>query len=194
MTRLRLFDDDGQRLFFDYEERAAFLRAADEEEGPTRTFCQVLHYTGCNLPEAIGLTAGQIDIFGRNILLEGTTVNRSVPVPDALIDLLEEVHDISAQSGREARTRLWTKHPQTMRDKLTRIIRDAGIAGGPHAMPMGIRFGFFVHAVSRGVIVTRAERWMGYSRNNKLADYIEQLARRAPDVVGDERRDASLMW
>lgn len=194
MTKLRLFDEDGHRLFFNYEERVAFLKAADKEAGMTRTFCCLLHYTGCNLPEATTLTAAQIDIPGRAILLKGTTVTRTVPVPDAFINLLTEVHNISAQSGDDDRNPLWTKHPQTMRDKLTRVIREAGIAGGPHATPMGIRYGFLVHAISRGVIVTRAERWMGYSHSSELGDYIEQLARSAPDVVRDEREDAALMW
>ena len=194
MTAIRLFDEDGRRLFFNYEERGAFLMAANREQGPTRTFCHLLHYTGCNLAEAKALTAAQIDIPRRTIFLEGTTVCRTIPVPDAFISLLEQVHNISTQSGDDARKLLWPKHPQTMRDKLTRIIREAGIAGGPHSTPMGIRYGFLVHAISCGVIVTRAERWMGYSHNKNLEHYIEQLARLAPNVVGAERDEASLMW
>ena len=85
MTRLRLFDEDGRRLFFNYEERAAFLIAANREQGTTRTFCHLLHYTGSNLAEAKDLTAAQIDISGRAILLQGPVLTRTVPAPDAFI-------------------------------------------------------------------------------------------------------------
>ena len=99
MPTSRLFDDQGRRLFFTPEERTAFLKAADREAGTTRTFCGLLHYTGCNLTEATALTAAQVDCAARTIVLRGTTPRRhdirpAVPVPDALIALLDEMHDI----------------------------------------------------------------------------------------------------
>ena len=56
-------------------------------------FCHLLHYTGCTVPDALDLTAAQIDIPGRAIILEaqhraGTDMTRSVPVSDAFIALL----------------------------------------------------------------------------------------------------------
>jgi hypothetical protein len=35
---------------------------------------------------------------------------------------------------------------------------------------------------------------MGYSHTSDIGHYVEQLALYAPELVGDERRDASLMW
>jgi hypothetical protein len=35
---------------------------------------------------------------------------------------------------------------------------------------------------------------MGYSHTNSLGQYVDQLAQCAPELVGDERGDASLMW
>jgi integrase/recombinase XerD len=200
MTVARLFDEQDRRLFFTLEERIAFLKAANRADGKTRTFCQLLHYTGCTLAESITVTAGQIDFPGRSIILQGTTqrrhdITRAVPVPDTFLALLDEVHiRISALNPATTTGRIWPHDINTMRDKLTRVIREAGIAGGPHAMPRGIRYGFLVHAIRCGVILTRAERWMGYSHTNDLGHYVEQLARFAPDVVGNERDDAALMW
>ena len=201
MTVTRLFDEQDRRLFFNLEERAAFLKAANRAEGKTRTFCHLLHYTGCTLSESITVTAEQIDIPGRSIILQGTTqrrhdITRAIPVPDAFIDLLDEMHDIRGAQSDPASTngRIWPHDISTMRDKLVRVIREAGIAGGPHAMPRGIRYGFLVHAIRCGVILSRAERWMGYSHSSDLRHYVEQLARLAPEVVGNEREDASLMW
>ena len=78
--------------------------------------------------------------------------------------------------------------------RVNRVIRKAGIAGGPHARPKGIRYGFLVEAIRCGIILTRTENWMGYSHTSDIGHYVEQLAQYAPELVGDERGDASLMW
>ena len=82
----------------------------------------------------------------------------------------------------------------TTYDRVDRVIREIGIRGAPHATPKGIRYGFLVHAIRCGVILSPAEKWMGYSYPGDLPHYVEQLARLAPDEVGSERDDASLMW
>src|SRR6516165_3778449 len=105
MPTSRLFDEQGRRLFFNHEERAAFLNAADKAEGATRTFCGLLHYTGCNLTEGLTLTPSQIDFSARTVILQGTSprrhdIKRAIPVPDSFITLLDEVHAIRrAQPG-----------------------------------------------------------------------------------------------
>jgi hypothetical protein len=81
-----------------------------------------------------------------------------------------------------------------MRNKVNRIIRLARIVGGPHVQPRAIRYGFLVEAIRCGIILTRTERWMGYSHTNPLGHYVEQLALYDPELVGDERGDASLIW
>jgi integrase len=121
-------------------------------DGATRTFCGLLHYTGCNLTEGLTLTPSQIDFAARTIILRGTTlrrhdIKRAIPVSDAFITLLDEVHDIRrAQSGADADQLIWPQDIKTMREKVNRVIRAAGIAGGPHAQPKGIRYGFLVEA------------------------------------------------
>jgi integrase/recombinase XerD len=200
MPALNLFDEHGQRLFFNLEERLAFIKTADKAVGPTRTFCHLLHYTGCTLTEAITVTPAQVDFSARTVVFQGTTatrlgITRAVPVSDAFLALFDEMHDIrSAQSGPHANERIWSLDIKSMRDRLGRVIRDAGIKGGPHALPRAIRYGFLVHAIRCGIILTRTERWMGYSANNYLGHYVEQLALYQPDLIGDEREDASLMW
>jgi integrase len=200
MPTTRLFDEQGRRLFFNHEERTAFLKAADKTVDTTRTFCGLLYYTGCNLTEALTLTPAQIDFTARTIILQGTTprrhdIKRAIPVPDAFIALLDETHHFRrAQSAAEADLLIWPQDIKTMREKVNRVIRAAGIAGGPHAQPKGIRYGFLVEAIRCGIILTRAEKWMGYSHTNSLGHYVDQLAQYAPELVGDERGDASLMW
>ena len=47
--------------------------------------------------------------------------------------------------------KLWLQSKKTMHEKVSRVIAAAGISGGPHALPKGIRHGFFVHALRRRV-------------------------------------------
>jgi integrase len=200
MPTTRLFDEQGRRLFFNHEERAAFLKAADKAVDTRRTFCGLLHDTGCNLTEALTLTPAQIDFAARTVILQGTTprgTTSSAPSPSSTPLLRFSTRRITSAALKPPRRRIclfWPQDIKTMREKVNRVIRAAGIAGGPHAQPKGIRYGFLVDAIRCGIILTRAEKWMGYSHTNSLGHYVDQLAQYAPELVGDERGDASLMW
>lgn len=200
MPKAQLFDEQGRRFFFNEEERKSFIQAAAVAPETTLTFCSLLHYTGCNFTEALNFTTPQVDCSGRVILFRGLIprhhhLTRSVPVPDAFIALLEEAHDIRrAQSSLQADQRVWPQSKKTMHEKLSRIIAEAGISGGPHAVPKGIRHGFLVQAIRQRIDLTRITQWMGFSHINYLGEYVAQLALHSPELLGDERADAALLW
>ena len=85
-TRAPLFNEEGRRLFFNAEEREAFITAAATAPDTTQTFCSLLHYTGCNFTEALKFTAGQVDFSGRAIRFQRPirgvyAYDRAVPSP-----------------------------------------------------------------------------------------------------------------
>jgi integrase/recombinase XerD len=200
MPTAHLFDDQGQRLFFNEEERESFIQTADRAaDDNTRTFCSLLHYTGCNFTEAMKFTRQQVDFDARAIvfsgLVPGSKVSRAIPVPDAFIELLDDAHDIRHhRAGLHADERVWPLSKEGLHKKVRRIIDDSGISGGPHAVPKGIRHGFFVHALRRRVMITRIQNWMGHSFPEYTAAYVAQLLKHAPELLGDERADAERMW
>src|SRR5688500_11795567 len=49
VTTMQLHDAQGKRLYLTSEERVAFLAAAAKAARPVRTFCGVLHTTGCRV-------------------------------------------------------------------------------------------------------------------------------------------------
>jgi integrase len=53
----KLCDAEGGRLYFTEDERDAFVAAAARAPREVRTFCGVLHATGCRISEALALTA-----------------------------------------------------------------------------------------------------------------------------------------
>ena len=66
---MRLFDGDGARLYLTTEERARFLRSADQSDRETRMFCHVLHYTGGRTSEIADLTPSRIHLDENVIVL-----------------------------------------------------------------------------------------------------------------------------
>src|SRR3982750_3282066 len=107
-TGMPLFDAEGRRLYVTEDERRAFIAAAPKAPREVRTFCGVLHATGCRISEALALSADRIDLSGRVIVFESlkkrrSGVFRAVPVPPELLDALDLVHGI-----REAQRRSQT--------------------------------------------------------------------------------------
>ena len=93
---MELFDPAGHRLCLAADERAAFLEAAKTAPREVRTFCQVLHDTGCRLSEALALPMRGVDLAGKVIVLETLkkrrrVVCRAVPVRPELLELLDMV-------------------------------------------------------------------------------------------------------
>ncbi len=102
---MQLHDPNGKRLYLTAEERRAFLAAAARAARPVRTFCGVLHTTGCRISEALALTPERVDLTGKAVVFESLKkrrrgVYRAVPVPPGLLDELDLVHGI-----REAQRR-----------------------------------------------------------------------------------------
>ena len=94
--KAHLYDDYGTRLYFNEEERKAFIETANKaEDQKTRTFCSLLHYTGCNFTEALNFTPPQVDFTNRVIVFSGLLphlahIRRAIPVPDSFLELLDE--------------------------------------------------------------------------------------------------------
>jgi integrase len=110
---MRLFDAEGRRLYLTEEERRAFLQTAAEAPREVRTFCAVLHATGCRVSEVLALTVDRVDLSGRVIVFESLKkrrrgVYRAVPVPSELLDMLDLVHGVrEAQRRGYAKALLW---------------------------------------------------------------------------------------
>ena len=191
---MSLYDAQGRRLYFTAEERAAFLAAAARAAREVRSFCGVMHWTGCRISEALAVTPERVDLSGRVIVLEGLKkpkrgVYRPVPVPPELVDALALVHNIrdAQKRGKGLKRRLWPWGRMTAWRRVTEVIAAAGIPDGPHACPKGLRHGFGVHAVSRGIALNMVQKWLGHAQLSTTAIYA--------NAVGEEEQNiAARMW
>lgn len=191
-----LYDDQGHRLYLTQEERAAFVVEARKLEPHQRTFCTVLHDTGCRISEALSLPYGRVDLPARRIVLETlkkrrTGVFRGVPMPDDTLDLLDVVHGVRlAGKGKHhpaPSDRLWTFSRPTAWRIVKGVMQRAGIEDGAHQTPKGLRHGFGINAILSGVPVTTLQKWMGHSKLETTSLYL--------DAVGAEEREiAARMW
>jgi len=192
-TGMRLFDAEGRRLYLTEEERRAFAAAAAQTPREVRSFCGVLHATGCRVSEALALTARHVDLSGRVVVFESLKkrkrgVFRAVPVPPALLDTLDLVHGLrEAQRRGQGAERLWPWSRMTAFRRVREVMDAARIPPGPHACPKGLRHGFGVQAVSRGVALNMVQKWLGHAQLTTTAIYA--------NAVGEEEQSiAARMW
>ena len=152
-------------------------------------------YTGCRISEALALTAKSIDLSAKVIVIASLKkrkagVHRQVPVPPELLDTLDMVHGIREihRKGRaRLNERLWSWSRMTAWRKIHGLIKAASIPGGPHASPKGLRHGFGVTAVSKGITLNMVQKWLGHSQLTTTAIYA--------NAVGEEEQSiASRMW
>jgi integrase/recombinase XerD len=191
-----LFNQAGKRLYLTVEERRKFLAAAAHEDRTTRTFCAVLAHTGCRISEALALTPEAIDSGAGTIVFESLKkrtrgVYRAVPVPPALLEMLELAHGLKDRKKKSTKKDtvpplLWDFGRTTAWKKVIALMKEAGIKG-PHATPKGLRHGFGVNAVQSGVPLNLLQRWLGHAQLTTTAIYANAMG-------PEERNIAAKMW
>ncbi len=188
-----LHDQQGIRKYLTATERSAFMRAANQTQSKTETFCLTLAYTGARISEVLRLTPLRIDASAHFIVFESLKqrrkgVFRAVPVPDALLTRLETVHGISGQRVDTAlrSERLWPWGRTKAWTLVKEVMRAANIAP-EYAMPKALRHAFGVGGAQAGISLAVMQRWMGHARIETTAIYTQ--------VIGEEEQAlARRMW
>lgn len=184
-----LYSANGQRKYLSGPERTRFIVAAMEcPRLELRTFCLVLAYTGCRISEGLNLVSASIETGESSIALRSlkkrtkVAIIRQVPVPVALIEQLQEFHDLSAPGER-----LWNWSRSRAWQLVKSVMAQAAIGPGLHATPKGLRHSFGVHAIRSGIPLSLVQRWMGHASMTTTAIYLQ--------VIGAEEREiAERMW
>lgn len=166
------------------------MQAAARAPREVRSFRDVLQATGCQISEALALTIDQIDLAGRVIVFESlkkrrSGVYRAVPVPPELLDTLALVHSLrEAQRRGQAKAVLW---PWSHMTGFQRVQGGSSIPDGPHACSKGLRHGFGVQAVSKGIALNMVQKWLGHAQLTTKVIYA--------NAVGEEEQStAARMW
>lgn len=95
--------------------RGQRLGEAEHADRAVRTLCMTLSSSGCRLSDALALTADLVDLAAAVLVIESLKkrrggVFRTVPVPPALLELVDLVHvtrELQSQRGKGRDIRLW---------------------------------------------------------------------------------------
>lgn len=200
MSEMTLYDPRGNRLYLNAEERAAFLSVARQRPARDRTLCETLHYTGCRPSELIEITPARIDLSGGAVTIrslkkrkdssgEQKVVYRAVPVPPEFLDTLNTAHGIrEAQKSRKlAHVPIWALSRVRVWQIVKGVMIEAKIADAAHRSPKGLRHGFGINAVVKGIPLHMLQKWMGHAQLSTTTIYA--------DAIGKEEQDiAAKMW
>ena len=197
---MSLFTVVGERKYLCPKERARFLDCLNVLKNPRdRTFCAMLHWTGCRPSEALALTAMQIDcdlgavIIG-SLKKRGRWKDRHfrsvpVPVPGHFIEMLDAVHGIraaQAEADHGKSSRLWTLSRTTAFHRVRSVMQAAGLSG-TKASAKGLRHAYGVHAALSQIPETRIKAWLGHASLETTEIYL--------DTAGPEDQTiAERMW
>lgn len=186
-----LYTPEGQRKYIAADERRRFLAAAVAcprlEIG---TLCLTLTHTGCRISEALAIVptsiiAAEGFVSVRSLKKRaGALVYREIPVPTELIAALRVVHQLDVA---DRNVRLWRLSRSSAWELVKAVMKEAGIADGPHATPKGLRHGFGIHAIRSGIPITMVQKWLGHARLETTAIYLQAMGI-------EEREIAARMW
>lgn len=189
-----LYDTFGNRKYLTTAERRAFVIASRRFVPAVETFCCTLAYSGARISEVLALTSARIDVSAGVIIVEclkrrRAGVFRAVPVPDALLSRLQNVHGVaSAQTDPLRRDdRLWGWCRTTAWQRVKEVMAEGNIRGAG-AMPKALRHAFGVQGTAEaGVPLNVMQKWMGHARIETTAIYANAVGR-------EERALARRMW
>jgi integrase len=186
-----LYTASGRRKNLTADERIRFLAASLAcVRADQRTLCLTLAYTGCRISEALALTARCVEREGGFIAFRtlkkrrGMVVIREVPVPLELLDAIAAVHGIESM---DPDARLWTLGRSRAWQLVKQVMNAARVVPGIHATPKGLRHGFGLHALRKGVPINFVKRWLGHARLETTEIYLQAIG-------SEEREIAARMW
>lgn len=185
-----LYTQDGCRKYLNGAERDRFLQCAARQPVAVHALCHTLAHTGCRISEALALTARAVEVDAGYIAIRclkkrtRALVIREIPVSTNLLSLIDSAFDLGQ---REASDRLWYCSRSKAWEDVKLVMREAGIAPGPHATPKGLRHTFGLHAIRCGVPLNLVQRWLGHANIATTALYLQALG-------PEEREFAARMW
>ncbi len=184
-----LLDKQGRRKYLIPAERERFLNAAQSCPCKrVRALCLTLLYTGCRVSEALNLKRIDVDAAEKTLVIRTlkqraeehrATTFRVIPIPETLVVQLLALNS-------EEQNLLWPIARSTAWRQIKSIMHKADVTG-VHASPKGLRHGFAIAAVYKGVPVTLISRFMGHRNLHTTMIYL--------DFVGAQEREmVSLTW
>ena len=194
-TDFSLYDVHGQRKYLNRLERKRFFICTQDLPLEKKILCQLIYFTGARISEVMELHLRQIDFADQSVIFrtlkqrKEKIVYRLIPVPMRLMGYIRNFIEFAQVSEK----RLFNLDERLLSFSVrsaSRYIKSAMICAEikePRSCARGLRHGFAVHTISRGVPLTQLQIWMGHADIKTTAIYLQ--------VSGMQEREwAQRLW
>jgi len=193
MPLITIFDTAGNRKYVSPEERERFYVATSEVSKDWRMFGLMLYYTGCRPTEALNLKVKDIDfstgsVTFRTLKQRRDDVYRQIPLPDSYLNALDNSYDLRTLQKRSKPRNgyIWGWSRRQGYNVIKRIMEIAEI-DGIQASPKGLRHGFAIACLDKGLPLNKVKTWMGHASIETTAIYAEATGK-------EERKLLAKLW
>lgn len=190
---MELFDRQGNRLYLTPQERERFRLAVNEVSKQHRMFGLLLYYTGCRISEGLNVKVRDVDFAAeavtfRTLKQRRDDVYRQVPLPADYLRALDDAFDLRMLRKRSKSSNqfIWGWSRQNGHLVICNIMQKAGLEG-IQATPKGMRHGFAIACLDKGIPLNMVQKWMGHSRLETTAIYANATGQ-------EERKLAAKLW
>lgn len=177
MPQITLFDTAGNRKYITPEERERFYASTGDVSKDWRMFGLMLYYTGCRPTEALNLKVKDIDFSSGAVTINTLKqrrdgVYRQIPLPDSYLTGLDNSFDLRTLQKRSKprNSYIWGWSRRQGYNVIKRIMDIAKIEG-IQASPKGLRHGFAIACLDKGLPLNMVQKWMGHSSIETTAIY-----------------------
>jgi len=193
MPRISLFDERGNRKYLTPEERQRFYNATIEVSKDWRAFGRMLYFTGCRISEALNMKVKDIDFSSgaatfRSLKQRRDDVYRQVPLSDDYLSSLDDAFDlrILQKRSKPRNSYIWGWNRKHGYSVIKDIMSKAELTG-IQATPKGLRHGFAIACLDKGLPLNMVQKWMGHSSIETTAIYANATGK-------EERKLAAKLW
>ena len=195
---MSLYSQIGERKYLTSDERKRYLAALPVIENPAeRTFCEMIHWSGCRPSEALSCRAINIELDESMVIIRSLKKRgaqkgrhyRTIPLPKHFTQRLDAVHGIrDAQTGADhgRSQRLWG-FSRTKGWRLVRTVMDTAGLTGIKGSARGLRHALGVHAAVSHIPEARLQSWLGHASMQTTAIYVSASG-------PEDRAIARRMW
>lgn len=166
---MELFDKSGQRKYITPEERKIFERTADNAGKEEGTFALMLLHSGCRISEALNLKYTSIDFSAQSVTFETLKkrkkgVFRQVPLPPEFLRRLDDIFKVKEiqKDPKRKQENIWQFSRATASRRMDELFEQSSLSG-IHACPKGLRHGFAIACLNKGIQLNMVKKWMGHS-------------------------------
>jgi len=193
MGKITIFDAAGNRKYLTPEERERFYIATGEVSKDWRAFGRMLYFTGCRISEALNLKVKDIDFSSEAVTINTLKqrrdgVYRQVPLSENYLSSLDDAFDLRMLQKRSKPRNeyVWGWSRRHGYRVIMDMMGKAQLTG-IQSTPKGLRHGFAIACLDKGLPLNMVQKWMGHSSIETTAIYANATGQ-------EERKLLAKLW